>query len=293
MNKNQISEYYFEGNKKSVVFGLNKTPLEINVNIISAYISHVGHPYSNFNPTYKYISNENNFFGLYHCVEGFGALRTKEKTFNLKKDDIVFVYYNDIISLTSTSNDWKFISIFFYAEKLPFSLNKVYNVPLLQNEMKNILSIIHLLQTENQWNSAKSNALLQIFLCDILSKTSLQDTPSPYVEKMNELSDYIHKNLNEDLSVANLAKFCTMSKTFFNNIFKQHFKTSPKLYITKVKMEKAATLLINTFLPIEIISNDLMFYSPSHFIHAFKKYYNITPLQYRQKHSKSDKPTKQ
>lgn len=49
--------------------------------------------------------------------------------------------------------------------------------------------------------------------------------------------------------------------------------------------------LINTFLPIEIISNDLMFYSPSHFIHAFKKYYNITPLQYRQKHSKSDKPT--
>lgn len=284
MDKNQISEYYFEGKKKSVVFGLNKTPLEIYVNIISAYISHVGNPYSNFNPTYKYISNENNFYGLYHCVEGSGILRTKEKTFNLKKDDIIFVYYNDIVSLNSASNDWKFISIFFYAEKLQFTLDKVYNIPLLQNEIKNILSIIHLLQTEQSWNSAKANALFQIVLCDILSKTSLQDTPTPYIETMRALSDYIHKNLNEDLSVVNLAKFCAISKTHFNNIFKQHFKTTPKLYITKVKMEKAAILLTNTLLPIEIISNDLAFYSPAHFIHAFKKYYNMTPLQYRKKY---------
>ena len=283
MNKNQISEYYFEGKKKSVVFGLNKTPLEIYVNIISAYISHVGHPYSNFNPTYRYISNENNFFGLYHCIDGCGVLRTKDKTFNLKKDDIIFVYYNDIVSLSSASADWKFISIFFHAEKLQFTLDKIYSVPLLQNELKNILSIIHLLQTEHTWNSAKANAFFQIFLCDILSKTSLQDNPTPYIETMHALSDYIHKNLNEDLSVTNLAKFCTMSKTCFNNVFKQHFNTTPKLYITKIKMEKAATLLTNTHLSIEIISNDLAFYSPSHFIHAFKRYYNITPLQYRQK----------
>lgn len=283
MSNNLIQDYHIEGNKKNVIYGLNKTPMELPVNIISAYVSHVGYPYSNFNPTYKYISNENNFFGFYHCLEGDGILHIKNNKYKLKKDDIVFVYYNDIVSLESVSKDWKFISIFFYAEKLNFTLEKIYSIPLLQNEIKNILSIINLLQTESCWNSAKANALFQMFLCDILPKTALLDNPYPYIEIMQFISEYIHKNLNEDLTVVKLAKMCTMSKTNFNNIFKLHFKLTPKMYISKLRMEKAATLLTNTSLPIETISYELAFFSPSHFIATFKKYYNLTPLQYRQK----------
>ena len=263
------------------IYGLNNTPLKIYIDLVSAYLSHVGKPYSNFSPSFKNFSKENNFFGIYHCFEGEGIIRTKQKDFHLKKDECLFVFYYDMHSIESLTENWRYTSIFFYAEKVTLPCYKIYSCPPFSHERKNILSVIKLLQAENPWSSAKANAIFQMLLCDILSHTSAQDNPSPYADILQSLSDYIHQNLNEPLTVDTLTKFCSFSKTHLNNIFKQYFKMSPKAYITKAKMEKAEKLLTNTNLPIASISDDLAFYSPSHFISCFKKYYKVTPYEYR------------
>ena len=96
--------------------------------------------------------------------------------------------------------------------------------------------------------------------------------------------NYINDNFSNILSLQDIADECYMDKVYICRLFKKYTKTSPMAYVTSLKMNKAALLLIHTDKSIKQISRMLNFENQYYFSRTFKKTYGISPKFYRDSH---------
>lgn len=105
---------------------------------------------------------------------------------------------------------------------------------------------------------------------------------SPKLKELIGISiNYIHNNFERDISLGDIAKFVFLSPSYFTRAFKEETGMSPISYLLKVRIERAKELLSDTGLKISDIALSVGFSNQQRFNEMFKKYTNITPLQYR------------
>lgn len=100
---------------------------------------------------------------------------------------------------------------------------------------------------------------------------------------LQQVIDYIHDNLEKDLSLAEISQVVGMSIYHFSRLFKQSTGFTPHQYVMNSRIEKAKHLLTNSEQPIEQIFEQVGFQSQSHFTNVFHKLVGITPKVYRAK----------
>ncbi|PKP21676.1 MAG: hypothetical protein CVU05_06280 [Bacteroidetes bacterium HGW-Bacteroidetes-21] len=94
--------------------------------------------------------------------------------------------------------------------------------------------------------------------------------------------DYIHSNLDSDLSLEKLAAVSNYSAFHFQRLFKEHTGETPKQYVIRLRLERIAHFLkVFPNLSISELSEDSGFASLSTFSRAFKNYYGITPEEFK------------
>ena len=96
-----------------------------------------------------------------------------------------------------------------------------------------------------------------------------------------EFKSTIQQNLYSDLSMEELAALCHLSMASFKRKFKEVFIESPKKYIVKKKIERAAELLKSKDLRVSDIAFDVGFESLSTFNRNFTILYGKSPTEYR------------
>ena len=122
----------------------------------------------------------------------------------------------------------------------------------------------------------------------ILLISKLQEAPSQLdflaaLFKPNEVAfkSTIQHNLYANLSLDELAALCHLSISSFKRKFKSVFNESPRKYIVRKKVEKAATLLKTSDLRISDIAYDVGFDSLATFNRNFTNIYEKSPSAYR------------
>ena len=115
------------------------------------------------------------------------------------------------------------------------------------------------------------NALLVVTKKDILPK-SVKDY---------KIIEYINKNIASNLSNEMLAKKFGYSVSYFRNVFYKAMNISPMQYVNKIRMEKAIEMLDSDYGAITNLAESLGYQNVYHFSSAFKKYYGLSPLQYK------------
>lgn len=91
----------------------------------------------------------------------------------------------------------------------------------------------------------------------------------------------IQHNLYANLSLEELATLAHLSVSSFKRKFKETFEESPKKYLTRKKVEKAAELLKSEDLRISDIAYDVGFDSLATFNRNFTSVYGKSPSEYR------------
>ncbi|MCK5102130.1 MAG: helix-turn-helix transcriptional regulator, partial [Cyclobacteriaceae bacterium] len=91
----------------------------------------------------------------------------------------------------------------------------------------------------------------------------------------------ILQNIYSNLSIDELARLCHLSPSSFKRKFKESFNTSPKKYISKKKVEKAASLLKTADSRVSDIAYDVGFDSLATFSRNFIAIYGKSPSAYR------------
>ncbi len=93
--------------------------------------------------------------------------------------------------------------------------------------------------------------------------------------------DFIENNLNERISIHEIAGASFQSTYHFSRIFKALVGDSPKEYLRKRRLSLAANNLLNNDDPVIKIALDCQFESQEAFTRAFKKHFKVTPAKYR------------
>jgi AraC family transcriptional regulator len=106
---------------------------------------------------------------------------------------------------------------------------------------------------------------------------------SEYRESVLKALHYINQNLTSNLSLEILASIANYSPFHFQKIFSEAINESPKQYIMRLRLEKAAHFLkIYPNLPVVEIGTGCGFSSPSIFSRAFRNYYGVTAESFRE-----------
>ncbi|MGC4019646.1 MAG: AraC family transcriptional regulator [Muricomes sp.] len=92
-------------------------------------------------------------------------------------------------------------------------------------------------------------------------------------------------NMCSHIPIRLLAEQFSVSETSLKNYFKGVYGQNISDYLRNLRMETAAKLLFETRLPISEISRQVGYNKPGKFSAIFKKYYKMSPLEYRRNKS--------
>lgn len=106
-----------------------------------------------------------------------------------------------------------------------------------------------------------------------------------YAEKTDKILDYIHAHISEDLTLDKLATEACFSPFHFHRIFLSITGETPRDYIERCKLERAANRLC-TLPERSMIETALEsgYSSVSTFSRAFKKYHGVSPSEFLRQH---------
>jgi PAS domain S-box-containing protein len=97
--------------------------------------------------------------------------------------------------------------------------------------------------------------------------------------------ELLHHKYAEPLPTAVLAAKMALSVGQFNRQFRKKFRTTPRAYLTNLRMNAACHLLTTTDLAISDISLRTGYYDQSHFSNQFLRQRGLPPSQYRIKYA--------
>lgn len=110
-------------------------------------------------------------------------------------------------------------------------------------------------------------------------------TKRNYSEEIHRAIDYIEEHLSENITLEKLAGIACFSPFHFHRVFVAETGETPRNFVERNKLEKAAGLLFhNPLKTISDISLECGFSSASAFSRAFKKQYGTPPGKFFSKH---------
>lgn len=101
--------------------------------------------------------------------------------------------------------------------------------------------------------------------------------------RLQLMMQYIHQKFAYNISLRDIADQAKVSKSTALNLFHRYLSISPVTYLVNYRLQEAAKLLASTEKKVTVISKDTGFDSVDYFCKAFKKYYKLTPTEYRKK----------
>ncbi|MGN7759872.1 helix-turn-helix domain-containing protein [Paenibacillus sp. 22594] len=112
-----------------------------------------------------------------------------------------------------------------------------------------------------------------------LNEITLKNLTS--VEKLTKILNHIEANIEQNITVHELAEIAHMHPNYFIRLFKKQLGVPPIQYITRKKIEKAKELLTATTSTISEIAEQLGFSDLFYFSKQFKKNAGLTPTDFR------------
>lgn len=132
----------------------------------------------------------------------------------------------------------------------------------------------------------KMQTFLQTIVIWLLEKYPWGDVEQTInIRRIEPAIQYINTHFMEEVRLSDLAKECCMSPNYFHKLFTTALHTTPVNYISLLRMNTALQLLVNNECNIKEIAYQLGFNDDAYFSRVFRKYYGITPGEYKRKRS--------
>lgn len=237
------------------------------------------------------------------CVQGINGVN-----YPARRGDLFFINRGSTHTFSAT-NSFTYYNICFSAETVvkriidrqnAFDLISLSALEEIQSETMHI-SRFTFEGEERQWieallrdmhkeytaDKSERNAILESYMTILLAKILRKVHASRSTERKEvgdvwrALSEFIDENLNQKLTLEDLAQKCFYNPSYFSRTFKQKFGVSPVEYIARERASMAASLLANPALSMEEIAERCGFGDKSSLYRAFEKNYGCSPSEYR------------
>ncbi len=99
--------------------------------------------------------------------------------------------------------------------------------------------------------------------------------------RFNNITEYIMRNFDNNISLNEVAAVANMATTTFCNFFKEHYRVTFMEYVTEIRIGHACKLLSDPTKNIVEAAYESGFNNLANFNRQFKKLKNMTPTEYR------------
>lgn len=107
------------------------------------------------------------------------------------------------------------------------------------------------------------------------------DTKNSYLDSINKAIAFIESNWTIDIQLKDIAAQANISPYHFHRVFKSLTGDTTKEFLTRLRLEKAALKLKHSQNDIGQIAFDCGYQNHETFTRAFKDYFGLSPLEYR------------
>lgn len=111
--------------------------------------------------------------------------------------------------------------------------------------------------------------------------TTQERSQREYRARINKVMDYIESNIDKPADLETLAGVANFSSYHFHRIFTVMTGETPNAFLSRVRIEKAAGLLLCDESTISEIAFACGFNDPSSFSRAFRRHFGMTAKEYR------------
>ncbi len=189
-----------------------------------------------------------------------------------------------VTQLKAFHNDVLLLSVFrFHGDQFPYAVQ----VGDLKPRFDSYFSLLMDVQQEGgSFSDTRMEALMTLILTDIHAMRPDLFIPAnqlsflPIQDILNDLDN----SFCEPFSLQKLADRYHVSSGCLSAHFRRAVGLSPMQYVTQSRMQRARLLLLNSELSIASIAAQCGFPDVSNFVRRFHSQFQLTPLQYRQRH---------
>ncbi len=248
----------------------------------------------------KECSHKHNHMEVAYIMSGKAIFNINGISYDVEEGDIVLInpeqaHYGMPVSVEKPSLE-------FFVGFSNFKFNNMIENTLFLNEYpiikttpssrKKFLDLIDDIMEENSSNQTGKDFMLQSYLTQFIllsirekqqENTTFSETKKSTISK--EIQSYFHEHFAEKISLEQIAKNLYLSPFYISKVFKEEIGETPINYLIKIRLENAKDLLLNKKdLSIKEISSIVGYEDAYHFSKSFKKYYGLSPAEYKKLH---------
>lgn len=94
--------------------------------------------------------------------------------------------------------------------------------------------------------------------------------------------ELMEANIDEVLSITEIADHCGISKRQLERLFKKHLAQSPSQFYLQLRLKRARNRILNSTSPVLDVAYSCGFAAPTHFSRCYKAFFGISPKKDRQ-----------
>ncbi len=286
----------FEGEKLiTVPYSVLKKAKKVNPVLKQLYIGSMGYfPQATYHYRERKKGCQDNI--LLYCVKGKGWYIVKNKKFEMKANEFCLIpATNEYLRYGADTKDpWTIYWVHFTGDDMD-TFNKSFNLTLLDGPQEisfneKGLDLWNIMYNNLEMGYSTENLCSTCFHLYHFIATFLYPEKHYNVKKqdarnmVNETIMYMRSKLSQQLTVEALAQKNNLSTSHFTFLFRKATGTSPMDYFIHLKLQKACLMLHSTSSKIKEIAKSFGYDDQFYFSRLFKKYMNISPLQYRSRH---------
>lgn len=233
----------------------------------------------------------------YHFIYGKHTVVSYHKTQSLNAEPIFFNYdhYRNALKAGDLKGVNDFLDNFVSAlhkEEVQIDAAELAVLQLIAQLYQCVieLKLQHLLPYSNLFDELKKDTLYETMtsirnLCTEITERMNAEGNHAHAEVIRTIKTYISNHLHEDISLQILSREVSLAPAYISTLFSEVTKSPFTEYVTRLRLEKAAELLIaDSRLSIAVIAEQVGYRNPQYFHSKFKARYGVTPVQYRKSH---------
>lgn len=112
-------------------------------------------------------------------------------------------------------------------------------------------------------------------------------------KSIQQIIDYTEQHYREDISIQDLADHCSINANYASQLFRQETNITFINYLTSLRIDHAAWLLLHTDMPVFQIATEVGYRDYFYFAKVFKRVISCTPTDYRKKMSPPENKTEE
>lgn len=136
----------------------------------------------------------------------------------------------------------------------------------------------------NSYTSVTRMKSLIVFTMSYLKDMDNQEAVNE--SRMDEILDYIHKNMQKNITRKDIAEAVYLNPEYLSRLFKKEKGMKLSDYIQQEKMNIANHLLKTTNFSVSIVASKVGYSNFSHFAQSFKRVFGISPSEIKQENHK-------